>query len=120
MLNSRLRELRKRKELSQESLANLLGVSQSAITSYENGKNIPSPDVLKQIAKLFDVSIDYLLGNSDIKANFDENETDLMKIVNLYRPKLNGVEVNDAQWDMITLFLKSVVEQLRAEGKIPM
>lgn len=115
----RLKELRRSKKISQTDLANQIGVRQSMITQYENSSSMPSIEMMIEIAKYLDVSIDYLVGSSKSKDNFDPDNTDIMRIVNLVRPKLNGVEVNDEQWKMITMFLQSVVKQLEAEGKMP-
>lgn len=57
-----LKELRKQRKLSQESLATALGVSKSIIGLYENGKRTPSRQTLEAIADYFNVDIDYLLG----------------------------------------------------------
>jgi transcriptional regulator with XRE-family HTH domain len=65
MFAKRLKELRKSKKMSQKELADILSVSPSTIGMYEQGRRKPDSDLLKILAKYFDVSIDYLLGNSD-------------------------------------------------------
>jgi transcriptional regulator with XRE-family HTH domain len=71
MFKDVLKNLRKEKKITQEQLAVILGVERSSIGKYESapeGKEaIPSVDVLNRIADYFDVSIDYLLGRTDIK-----------------------------------------------------
>ena len=59
----RLRELRAAKGLSQNKLAEILGVSASTVALYENNFRMPSYDALIRIADFFGVSTDYLLGN---------------------------------------------------------
>lgn len=59
---SKVKELRLEKGLTQQQLANLLGVAVSAISSYESGSRYPSYEVLISIARIFHVSTDYLLG----------------------------------------------------------
>ena len=59
---SKVKELRLEKGLTQQQLANLLGVAISAISSYESGSRYPSYEVLISIARIFHVSTDYLLG----------------------------------------------------------
>ena len=61
----RLLELRTEKELSQRTLAKLLSVSQGTYNNWENGRTQPSIEQLIQLAQLFSVSVDYLLGNTD-------------------------------------------------------
>lgn len=65
----RLRELRKENQLSQEDLADLLGVSATAYGYYERGRTIPPADVVTTLAKKYEVSTDYLLGVSNISKN---------------------------------------------------
>ena len=64
---TRLRELRKKRQLNQEGLAQRLNLSRSSISEFESGKRLPNLDTLITIANLFNVSLDYLIGLSDIK-----------------------------------------------------
>ena len=61
-LGYRLRELRKDKNLSQEDLGKILGVTKVSISGYEKGTRLPSMDVLNGILDVFMVPADYLLG----------------------------------------------------------
>lgn len=65
MFASRLRALREKAGLSQEQLAAELGFSQNQITRWETGKWTPQADALVVVAKVFNVSVDYLLGVRD-------------------------------------------------------
>lgn len=68
MFGITLRNLRNSKNLSQEELAEIIGVSKSTIGMYEQGKRIPKADAtLKKLAEFFSVSIDYLMGLSPNK-----------------------------------------------------
>lgn len=58
----RLKELRKWENMSQSRLAELIGVAQSNVSDWENDVSRPEYDNLIKIAKIFDVSTDYLLG----------------------------------------------------------
>ena len=58
-LSEKLYELRKKRALSQEQLAEQLGVSRQAISKWESGKAVPETDTLISISKYFDVSLDY-------------------------------------------------------------
>ena len=62
---SRLKQLRRERGLSQRALADLLGISQQSVNKYENHNIEPDIELLCQIADVFDVSIDYLVGRSD-------------------------------------------------------
>lgn len=64
--NLRIRELRKETtSYTQESLAERLGISPKTYAGYENGNTAIPTEILKKLAKEFNVSIDFMLGNSD-------------------------------------------------------
>lgn len=56
-------ELRNRSGLSQEALAEKVFVTRQAVSRWENGETIPNAETLKLLSKLFDVSINTLLGS---------------------------------------------------------
>ena len=62
---TRLFELRKERGLSQRDMAVEFSVSQSTYNNWENARTQPSIEQLIAIARFFDVSVDYLVGNSD-------------------------------------------------------
>ena len=68
----RLKELREEKELKQAELANLFNISPSTIGMYEQNRRTPDFALLNSIADYFGVSIDYLLGRTNIR-NYEEN-----------------------------------------------
>ena len=63
VLGNKLYELRKNAGLSQEALADRLGVSRQAVSKWECGESLPDTDNLITISKLFEVSLDELVGN---------------------------------------------------------
>ena len=64
---NRITELRKEKHLNQVGLGLKLNISQKMISAYENGTHQPSIDTLINMSEIFNVSVDYIIGNSDIK-----------------------------------------------------
>lgn len=64
-IDKRMKELRTKRGLTQTELAQMLGVSKSVVSSYENAVHLPPYDILIKVAKLFGVSCDYLLNNTD-------------------------------------------------------
>ena len=56
-----LRELRERKKLYQKDVSAALGIDRTTYAKYETGDSEPSFEILKRIARFYDVSIDYLL-----------------------------------------------------------
>jgi repressor LexA len=67
----RLAEMREQKGWSQADLAKVLGVTQSAVGNWESGIRLPRPRTLQKLARLFDVTIDHLLTDSDQAATSD-------------------------------------------------
>ena len=61
----RLKELRKKKGISQLRLATDLNTTQNTISRYETGEREPGIDELIKIANYFNVSVDYLIGRTD-------------------------------------------------------
>ena len=58
----RIRDLREDRDLSQTELAKILNMSQTGYSKYEVGTNDIPTKILIQLAKLYDTSVDYLLG----------------------------------------------------------
>lgn len=61
----RLEEIRKDKGLTQKQLGELIGVKKNAISNYERNHQEPPVRRLKEIAKVLDISSDYLIGLTD-------------------------------------------------------
>ena len=60
---NKIKLLREELNISQEELANKLGLSKGIISLYENEKRKPSFDILNKLSKIFNCSIDYIIGN---------------------------------------------------------
>ncbi len=70
-INEQIAFLRKQKGLTQEELANALGVTNQAISKWESAQCCPDIQLLPDIAKLFDVSVDELLGYTPVSPTED-------------------------------------------------
>lgn len=70
-IGERLIEVRKSAGLNQTEFSKRLGLSKQTISNYETGARQPGLDVILNIADIFNISTDYLLGRSDIK-NIDK------------------------------------------------
>lgn len=82
---TKIKELRQEKNISQKTLANKIECSQSIICDYENGKSEPSLIMLKKLSNVFNVSIDYLIGNASednviINNTLTANENYIIKL----------------------------------------
>ena len=64
LLFKNLKSLRKSHKLTQEDVAGLIGKDRSLIAKYESGKAVPPLNILKSFAKLYNVSVDSLCGES--------------------------------------------------------
>ena len=64
--SDRLKLLRKEHELTQQALADRLGISKSSVNMYERGEREPGIQSLEAMADLFNVDMDYLIGKSGI------------------------------------------------------
>lgn len=63
----RLKELREEKGLTQKEFAFILNINRATVAGYESQGKEPNFDRLKEFAAFFDVSVDYLVGFSDIR-----------------------------------------------------
>jgi transcriptional regulator with XRE-family HTH domain len=69
VFSKRLAELRSKNKMTQQELADKIGVSRGTIGMYEIGKRDPDTDTLIKIAKVFNVTTDHLLGNTPTPAD---------------------------------------------------
>ena len=65
MKYERIRNLREDKDLTQQQVADMLFVNRRTYAAYENGVNSMTPETLVKLAKIHNVSVDYLLGLTD-------------------------------------------------------
>lgn len=61
----RIRDLREDHDMNQTQVAKILGMSQTGYSKYETGENDLPTSVLIKLARLYNTSIDYLLGETD-------------------------------------------------------
>lgn len=67
LLSIRMRELREENGLTQKQIADILRLERSCIAKYEAGESSPNPDILLSLAKIYKVSVDYLIGKCNDK-----------------------------------------------------
>lgn len=65
IFSNRLKELRQSSGMSQQQVAERLQIKQQSYARYENGTGEPNLQTVTEIARIFDVSCDYLLGLTD-------------------------------------------------------
>lgn len=101
MFGDILKDLRKTNKLTQEELGEKLGVLTSSISNWETNKATPTYEILKEIAKMFHVTTDYLL---------DYNIDDLDKMQKL-KMTLKEAGINDINKAM------QILEVLKEDNK---
>lgn len=65
MVYRRIRDLREDNNFTQQQIADKLFINRRTYAAYENGVNSMTPETLIKIAKIYSVSVDYLLGLTD-------------------------------------------------------
>jgi transcriptional regulator with XRE-family HTH domain len=96
VIGNKIALLRKKKDMNQNDLANQLHVTHQAVSKWENGKSIPSIDILYDLTQVFHVTIDYLLDDSEIK---DDDYATLLRIFpreSVIRKWMNESNINQS------------------------
>lgn len=95
MLGEKLRTLRKKRNLTQEDLGNIFGLSASTIGMYEQNRRIPDLYTLEKIADFFNVPVDYLVKSNwkfpkcfDIEQNKCDEQEQYKKLLVMLRHSL--------------------------------
>ena len=95
MNNSRLRNLRTDKDLLQIDVAMKTGIDQKTLSNYETGKTLPDADSLIKLADFYGVSIDYLVGRTDINIFSNQNiKNELLKMKKIIDAILGSSFIN--------------------------
>ena len=68
----RLRDLREDNDFTQQKLAEMIGMSQTGYSKYETGENDIPTAILIKLARYYNTSIDYLLGETNVKERYKE------------------------------------------------
>jgi len=109
MVGNRIKMLRKELDLTQEELAIKLGLKgKSSIANYEKGTISPSDDIKLQMSKLFNCSIDYLMGNSTIR---NAQEINLEQLDIAFATGIKGLNKENQE------IAKNIIEGLLAKQK---
>ena len=108
MFQERIKELRKEAKLTQKQIAEKLNMPQSLYSNLERGIKQANQKRLKQFSDFYNVSTDYLLGNTDIKnqKKFDE---DLEKSLDTFK-SFDGKPMYDEDREQIREFIKKRME----------
>ena len=108
----RLRALRVEQDMTGQELGKVFNVTKTAISNWENGNRFPDETILRKISDYFDVSIDYLLGKTDIKNPYKEEQEEIQTIAAHH----DGDEWTEEELEELEMF-KDLVRQRRKKKK---
>ena len=109
---NRMRELRKKLNITMKQLGEMVGVSESTISFYETGRHEPDLKTITVIADILGTSVDYMIGHDTNECTFNAEENE---IVELYKrmndigkkTAMNTIRALAAYSDMISADKKS-------------
>lgn len=108
MLSSRIRELRLKNKLKKQDLANQIGVSGATISMWENGQRRPDIEKLQDIAKYFNVTVDWLLNASDSSIEIKLPKTENTVTILGRNGTLKTFIVDDSQIKTMESFIQNL------------
>lgn len=125
--NDMLKYLRVREKMSQAELADKLGVSKSTVGMYELGKREPDFETLEAIADLFNVDMNFLLGEVGSELS-PKDERDIAKDLNRIMTEIkkgnngplyyNGIEMDDASINLLQNAIEYALRETKKENKV--
>ena len=83
--------LRRKKEMTQTELAEMLNYSDKAVSKWERGESVPDIAVLKSIADIFGVTVDYLITNEHTESETDASDRDIAEQLAKKRLRKRGM-----------------------------
>ena len=122
---ARLKELRLEKNMQQSELGRLLNITNVAVSHYENDNRKPTPEIISKVSDIFNVSTDYLLGNTTSKRKYydltekDEKsiEKTLEKLVEELDNGLYSKDMEEYDEDSRDLLINALSMGLRVAKK---
>lgn len=114
-IGKKIRELRTQKGIKQSELAEILGISTSAVGMYEQNRREPDITALKTISEYFGVSLDYLLSNDGVSEQKENpaDEGEIAEDVVIYHRDGKTVRrtFTKDQLDMISAMLDAIPDK---------
>lgn len=126
----RIAILRRESGMKQSDLSEILNVSQQTISKYENGKIDPDPETLRKLSELFNVSVDYIIGNSSKRDHSEltaKNERDISKTLDVLMEQIenkengplnyNGEEVDQEDMELLKDAIGIALKRIKKKNK---
>ena len=129
----RLKELRSQRGLRQIDFAKDMGILQSTLSSWENGRYEPDSEMLIKIANYFGVTVDYLMtGRNEVKEKAPEltarDERDIAKDLDRIMSEIqkgddgplyyNGIEIDNASLNLLQNAIEYALRETKKENKV--
>lgn len=106
MIGQKLKEIRTEKKIKQSDVAAFLGCARTTYTQYETGVSEPDINTINKLADFFGVSVEFLLGRTEISTKTPVTKDDLM--VALFGGK---DDVTPEMWDEVKRFAEFVKQK---------
>ncbi|MFF5993427.1 helix-turn-helix transcriptional regulator [Lysinibacillus sp. KU-BSD001] len=114
VLAKRLKELREERGYFQKFVADELGIKSNTLSGYENGSRMPDPAMLSKLANLYKVSVDYLLGRTDIPNTNQVNNGDKSFFVSKIATEFPDIDLMFKDMESLTAEeMKEVYEYIK-------
>ncbi len=116
-----LKKLRKDKSLTQQKLADILGIPRGTYAHYEIGKREPDNATLLLLANFFKVTVDYLLNNNTVQINLPnqhhKTHNDIFKLLEQPEVFFNGTPLSENDKAKIKAFLDILFWDTKKKNK---
>lgn len=99
-IGSRLKELRKKKNLTLREVGEYLKFTPTTISCYESGTRKPSHEVIAKLAKLYETTTDYIVSAEN------ENASNIKYILNSKKLHWDGIPLEEEELELIKHFLE--------------
>lgn len=110
VFGERLHNLRKGRSLTQSELGKILNIKNTSISMYERNAVMPTSETLLKIAQFFNVSVDYLIGNSEQVNGPEKRSVDeVIKDVEVLFYN-SGHDLTDEKKKMLSRIIKATIE----------
>ena len=108
-----LKGFRKRKKLTQEELAGRIGVIRATYWAYEKGTIMPPYEKIEQLADIFGVSIDELMGRETDKSDISDDLSELIRKLEKENQVYDGELLTDQTRELLVASLENSLRLLR-------
>jgi transcriptional regulator with XRE-family HTH domain len=114
-LQRALKNFREKHNMNQNELADMLGVTRESLANWEIGRSKPRADMYSLLSKILEVSIDYLLGNTNVASSQNQPQTNVDDFSFALYGEVN--ELSDEQKDDVLKFVEFLKSKDKKEKK---